>query len=439
VDWLGQARFAGVVLLQALALYPILYLNVTAALVNIDPAMEEAAANLGAGPWRRLWRITLPLAAPGLFAGGALVFIWSFTELGTPLMLNYTRCAPVQIFDALKEIGDSPFPHALVLVMLTASVLLYAGAHRAFGRRAWAMQNKATSAAAPLRRATGWRGALIAAPFVIVIALALLPHIAVILTSISQPGSWYRTALPASLTLDHFREALGNNLALDSLRNSAFYALLAVATNLVLGVAIALVVVRSDLRLRGWLDTLAMLPMAVPGLVMAFGYLAVSAALANQGWVKESPFWRALLDVRTNPTLFLAIAYSIRRLPYMVRAAVAGLNQTAVVFEEAAANLGAGPWTRFRRITLPLISANLIAGALLTFAFSMLEVSDSLILAQRQDFYPVTKAIYELYQLIGTGKYLAAALGVWAMALLALALAGSNRLLGKKLGALFRV
>ena len=91
-----------------------------------------------------------------------------------------------------------------------------------------------------------------------------------------------------------------------------------------------------------------------------------------------------------------------------------------------------------RRITLPLIAANLVAGARLTFAFSMLEVSDSLILAQRQDFYPVTKAVYELLQLIGTGKYLAAALGVWAMALLALALAGSNRLLGKKLGALFR-
>ena len=299
------------------------------------------------------------------------------------------------------------------------------------------MQGKATTSAAP-RRLTGRYAALAAAPFVIVITLAVLPHLAVILTSVSQPGSWYRSVLPASLTLDHFRSALGSDLALGSLRNSACYALLAVAVNIVLGVAIALVVVRSDLRLRSWLDGLAMLPMAVPGLVMAFGYLAVSATLSNQLWVKESSFWRELLDVRTNPTLFLAIAYSIRRLPYMVRAAVAGLRQTSLVFEEAAANLGAGPWRRLRRITLPLIAANLVAGALLTFAFSMLEVSDSLILAQRQDFYPVTKAIYELFQLIGTGKYLAAALGVWAMALLALALAGSNRLLGKKLGALFR-
>ena len=110
------------------------------------------------------------------------------------------------------------------------------------------------------------------------------------------------------------------------------------------------------------------------------------------------------MDVRVNPTLFLVIAYSVRRLPYMVRSAVAGLQQTSVTFEESAANLGAGPATTLRRITLPLIAANLIAGALLAFAFSMLEVSDSLMLAQRADFYLITKTIYELFGLIGTGK-----------------------------------
>jgi iron(III) transport system permease protein len=123
----------------------------------------------------------------------------------------------------------------------------------------------------------------------------------------------------------------------------------------------------------------------------------------------------------------------------MLRAAVAGLQQTSVTLEEAAANLGAPPFTVVRRITLPLIAANLIAGTLLAFAFSMLEVSDSLMLAQRMDFYPITKTIYELFQLIGTGKYVAAALGVWAMVFLAVTMVGSSLLLGKKLGALFRV
>ena len=109
------------VLLQALSLYPILYLNAVAALANIDPAMEEAAANLGCTRLRRFLRITLPLMMPGLFAGGTLIFIWSFTELGTPLIMNYTRCASVQVYDSLKEIGSNPFPYALVFVMLVAS------------------------------------------------------------------------------------------------------------------------------------------------------------------------------------------------------------------------------------------------------------------------------------------------------------------------------
>ena len=74
-DWLGESRFLGVVIMNALHLYPILFMNVAAALAHLDPAMEEAAENLGAGPWKRLWRITLPLCTPGIFAGGAIVFI----------------------------------------------------------------------------------------------------------------------------------------------------------------------------------------------------------------------------------------------------------------------------------------------------------------------------------------------------------------------------
>ena len=140
-----------------------------------------------------------------------------------------------------------------------------------------------------------------------------------------------------------------------------------------------------------------------------------------------------------NPTLFLVIAYAVRRLPYMVRAAVAGLQQAPVALEESAANLGAPPFTALRRVTLPLILANLIAGTLLTFAFSMLEVSDSLMLAQKMEFYPITKTIFELFQLIGIGRYLAAALGVWAMLFLTVTLVGSSLLLGKKLGVLFKM
>ena len=91
------------------------------------------------------------------------------------------------------------------------------------------------------------------------------------------------------------------------------------------------------------------------------------------------------------------------------------------------------------RITLPLILANLIAGALLAFAFAMLEVSDSLILAQRLKYYPITKAILDLTQRLGDGIYIASALGVWAMVLLMLTILTANSMLGKKMGSIFRV
>ena len=438
VDWLGGGQYLGVILLQTLSLYPILYLNAVAALANIDPAMEEAAANLGCTRLRRFFRVVLPLMAPGLFAGGTLIFIWSFTELGTPLIMNYTRCTPVQIYDSLKEMGSNPFPYALVFVMLAASTGLYGLGKVLFGGRAYAMQSKASTQSAVRRLGPG-AGLLAALPFAIVTGLALLPHFGVILTSFARPGSWWQTILPGQWTADNYIAALGHDMTISSIRNSLFFSSLAVAFDLVAGIAIAFVVVRSNLRVRGLLDAISMVPLAVPGLVMAFGFLSVSAALSHWKPMAEVEAWQRWVDVRTNPTLFLVLAYAVRRLPYMVRSAVAGLQQTSVAFEEAAWNMGASPWKTLRRITLPLIAANLIAGALLTFSFSMLEVSDSLMLAQQAAYMPITKAIFELFQLLGTGKYIAAALGVWAMAFLTATLVSSSLLLGKKLGAVFRV
>jgi iron(III) transport system permease protein len=188
-------------------------------------------------------------------------------------------------------------------------------------------------------------------------------------------------------------------------------------------------VVRSRLPGRQLLDFLAMMPLAVPGLVLAFGYLAMS---------QEGRFFACINPVK-DPTILLIIAYSVRRLPYVVRSAAAGFQQTSETLEEAAQNLGCPPLKSLCKITLPLIAANLIAGGLLAFAFAMLEVSDSLVLAQKQLYYPITKAIMELFQLLGDGQFIASALGVWAMAFLGVTIVGLSLLLGKKLGALFRV
>lgn len=425
-DWFAANQFWGIAAVEALSLYPIIYLNAVAALANIDPAMEEAAQNLGCTGLRRFVKITLPLIQPGLFAGSTIVFIWIFTELGTPLVFDYSRVTSVQIFYGLKDIGGNPFPYALVAVLLAASVLIYGVGKGVFGRSAYAMMARATTAGGA-RALPGPRAWLCTALFCAVTFVAVLPHLGVALIAFSK--DWYASILPGGLTLDNYRAALGNEYTVPAIANSLKFAFASTVIDVVLGIAIAYLVVRTRIAGRGLLDFLSILPLAVPGIVLAFGYLAMA---------QEGRFFSFINPVN-NPTVLLIIAYSIRRLPYVVRSAAAGFQQTSVAFEEAAANLGSPPLRAVIRVTLPLIAANLLAGALLAFAFAMLEVSDSIILAQKMVYFPITKAILELFQLLGDGKYMACALGTWAMVFLAVMIAAVSALLGKRLGALFRV
>jgi iron(III) transport system permease protein len=425
-DWLAQGRLAGIVLMISLNLYPVLYMNIAAALSNLDPAMEQAAENLGCPPWKRFFRITLPLAMPGVFAGSSIVFIWAFTELGVPLVFDYGRTASVQIFDGLKGLDNNPVPYALTTVLLVVAAMVYTGAKRAVGRQVLGTAPRPKGRSNP-PRLRGWRSAACALLFAGVFCLAAIPHLGVILLSLSE--RWYGTVLPDSFTLRHYHEALGDSLVVPSIRNSLLYAGCATLVAAAIGLAVAWVVVRSDLRTRGLLDAVVMMPLAVPGLVLAFGYLALS---------QEGKPLHFLIGPGGSPFLLLVIAYAVRRLPYVVRSAVAGLQQSNPALEEAAASLGANPARVLTRIAIPLIGANLAAGAILAFAFAMLEVSDSLILAQQAEHFPITKAIYALLSTLGNGTELAAALGVWSMVFLSTAIIGAAVLAGKR-GGLFRV
>jgi iron(III) transport system permease protein len=425
-DWLANGRFLGIVLMNALHLYPILYMNIAAALANLDPAMEQAAENLGCPPWRRFWKITFPLAMPGVFAGSSIVFIWAFTELGVPLVFDYARVAPVQVYDGIKDLGGNPLPYAIVAIMLAISAVVFAVSKLVIGRSplGTAPRPKGRSNDVPLK---GIRSYMVAGVFLLLFLVASIPHVGVIFLSCSN--DWYQTVLPNTLTMRHFDEALGNSLVVPSIKNSLYYASVATVIDLILGLAIAWVVVRSKIRGRGLLDGLVMLPLAVPGLVMAFGYLALSQP--------GKPF-AFLVGADGNPALLLIVAYAFRRLPYIVRSAVAGLQQSNPVLEEAARSLGSTPARSLRKIAIPLIGANLAAGAILAFAFAMLEVSDSLILAQQTEHYPITKAIYTLLSTLGNGEQLAAALGLWAMVFLSVAIMGAA-IIGGKRGGLFKV
>ena len=252
---------------------------------------------------------------------------------------------------------------------------------------------------------------------------------------------------------------MSHPLAVSSIRNSFILSLCATVVALVIGLVAARFIARGTIRGRGMIDALMMLPLAVPGLVMAFGFIAMSLEWPFGGvmprmfesiavilpqtwgdWLRNAPL-RPVADIvgaNPNPFPLLVVAYAIRRMPYVTRAAVAGLQQTSLSLEEAAHGLGAGLFRTLRKIILPLIAANVVAGALLAFSFSMLEVSDSLLLAQRERDYPITKAIYTLYDRLGDGELIASAMGVWAMALLTITLLGASSIIGKKMGVLFR-
>jgi iron(III) transport system permease protein len=217
-------------------------------------------------------------------------------------------------------------------------------------------------------------------------------------------------------------------LSRTALVNSLTLSLCSTVLDVLIGFGIAWLCVRRRIAGGDWLDTLAMLPLAVPGLVIAFGYMGCFSGA----------FPDTFLDPRHNPMALLAVSYGIRRLPYMVRSAHAGLEQVSRTYEEAAANLGASPLRVVWRITLPLMVANLLAGGILCFSFSMLEVSDSLILAQSEAFYPITKAIYVLMDGLENGLNVASALGVWAMALLGAGILWASALMGKRIGQMFR-
>ncbi len=439
VDWLGGARFWGVVLMEVLHLYPIMYLNFAAALANVDPSLEEAAVNMGSSGRRLFRRVTLPLMMPGLFAGSVIVFIWAFTDLGTPLVFGYRRVVPVQIFLQVQELAANPQGYALVVGVLAMTVLIFLAAKRVFGLRAYQSMTRGRSGTAA-RRAGPLASAGMVGFMVGIILLACLPHIAVVLTAMQE--QWFMSVVPTSYTTAHFHSALAHPLTLTSIRNSIMLSSLSTVLNLLLGVIIAYLLVRVAFRGAAVLDALVMLPLAIPGIVLAFGYVAAFSRVPiapDAGPVSRFLLEaRGALDPRRNPFPLLVAAYSVRRLPYMVRAAYAGFQQISEQLEEAAINLGSPPLRAIRRVTVPLLSANLVAGGILVFAFAMLQVSESLILAMREVHFPITKAIYALISRVGDGPYIASALGVWAMVFLGVSLVTAGLLLGRRMGQLFR-
>ena len=414
-----------VIFVAALHLYPLIYLNVSAAWANVDPSLEEAAENQGASGWRVLRTVTLPLLLPGYLSGALIVFIFALTDLGTPLVFNLQKVAAVQIFNRKTDLTD-PTAYVLAFWMTIIAAIIFWISRRFLdgGRIATLARGTRRSQDS---QATWRQLPLIYGGFGLVIGLALLPHIGVVLASFAR--TWTSQLLP-EWTLENYTRVLGGQsslgeLAVSSIKVSLLCASLSMMIDVVAGFALAYALVRGKVWGAAVLDTLAMLPLALPGLILAFGLLITYTDTA--------------LNPTENAIYLLVISYAVRRLPYALRAVSAGLQQMSVTLEEASLNLGASPLQTVWQITRPLVTANLLAAGLLAFAFAVLEVSDSLILAQDNQTIPIAKAIYEMTVMTSGGDFLACALGVIGMLLLGATFWLVNRLLGKQLGSLFRL
>ena len=400
IRWLGSNQSAGIITLQVVHLVPILYLSVAASLKNSQKALEEAASVAGAPQLRTLAKITIPLSLPGWFAGAVLVFVASFTDLGTPLLFEYRHVIPVQIFNMLSDLHENRVGYSFVVFTCSVSLLLFFLAQSSFGDRAFHSGG---------RTQTNYSGAklpslgyVIALPLLLTyIGVTLLPHLGVLALSFSE--RWFMTALPEALTLQHYNELLHHPLTLTSIKNSILLSLIATLLCGVVGFYVAFRSIRQPSISASCLEILTLVPLIVPGIVFAFGYVGAFSGTA--------------IDSRINPFPLLIAAYLIRRSPYMVRSVSAGLQEVSKAMEEAGATLGASPLRVSLTITFPLVMRHTLSGALLTFAYCFLEVSDGLLLALEEKFYPVSKAMYTLIAR-PDGIELASALGVVVMVMM---------------------
>jgi iron(III) transport system permease protein len=406
---------AGVILVQTLHYFPFILVNTVAALQGIDPAAEEAAQTLGCHGLRLFRRVTLPLAFPGFVAGALITFIRVIDDLGTPLMLNYTKLLAPQAYLRVTTVGMNDVDGYVICVVLVLLSLAALWAAKAFlGRAEWASLARGPERTVRRLRGRGALGAWVLAGGLL--GLALLPHLGIVLLSFSKV--WSFSYLPARWTLDNYAEIFVRTPAF--IWNTLRYALLAAGIDVVAGAAIAWLLLRGGVRGRGVLDAIATVPLAIPGVVLAIGYLRVF-----HGW--DVP---GVGQPLTSLWIILVIAYAVRRLPYTVRAAYAALQQLHVSMEEAAQSLGAPPRRTFRRVTLPLMTRGLIAGGLIAFVTSSVELASTILLVPRIELGPLSYGIY-IYMQSAVGRGPGAALGVVAIVLVAVGTWAINRLGGR--------
>ena len=416
-DWFGftvpiMDGLIGVTFVESIHYFPFILLNLVASMRNIDGAMEESALNLGAGGWRLFRRVIFPLAMPGYLAGATLVFVKVFDDLGTPLVMGVTNMLAPQAYLRITSVGiDDPQGYVISVIMIAFSILALGLAARVMKGRDYSTLQKGGNSL-QRRRLSGWESVLAYGWIILVLLITLAPHFGILLMSFAKV--WSFSVLPDAYTLEHYATVFTD--ARGMMANTLLYCLLAAGLDVVIGTAIAYLILRTNLPGRRWLDYMASAALAIPGLVLAIGYLRLFKGV-------NLPF----TDTPVVSTwVLIMLAYAVRRLPYALRSCMAALQQVHVSLEEAAQSLGATRMSTIRRVMVPLMMGGMLAGFVTSFITAAVELSATILLASAQSQAPMSYGIY-LYMQSIAGRGPGAALAVLAVVVVAVGTYLSHR------------
>ncbi len=407
----------GIILAQALHFFPFIFLTVTTALMNVDRSLEEMGQMMGAHGWRLLRRVVFPLVLPAYAAGALLTFVRAVDDIGTPFILNFKNMLGPQAYLRITTVGRDDVDGYVICVMMVAiSIACVVLSNWIVSRREYATLQTGARSPEGGRRLAGWRLGAAVGICAAVIGAGLIPHLGIVLLSFSKV--WSLSYLPSVYTLGNYAEIFLR--APRFVINTLTYSLVAALISVVLAAAIAYLLQRGRVPGKGLLDAIAMMPIALPGVVIGVGLLRVFYNI-NLPWI-NAPL--------TATWAIFALAYMARRLPYALRASHAALHQVHGSLEDAAAIAGAPRVRAFARVVLPLILGGVVAGGILVFITAAVEFSATIILVSRIEQSPLSYGIY-VYAQSPLGRGAAAALGVVAIVLVALGTYLANRLSGR--------
>lgn len=410
---LAATGIVGVLVVHTFTMYPFFYLSVSAALAGMDPAVEEAAANLGSTK-ARVWRtVTMPLLTPALVSGALIVFMVSMASYTAPLLFNVDSTMTMQIV-INRTNGNHPMSATYATVLALISMIFLLGMRWYEGRRAYRSASKGvTVRRREVSSPWGRRLAMLASLLATVVLLAPVATIA--LVAFSRNGSWTTQVIPPAYTLENFVELFTDPRALRPIVNSLQMSAVATVASIVIGVLAAYLTRRYAFVGRGLIDIAVMLPWALPGTVVAVNLVsAFSEGNAfSLGSVLIGTFW------------IMPLAYFVRFMPLVFRSSNAALTQLDPAVEEAARNLGAGWLRAFATVTMPMIYRGVLAGALLAFVNGVGEFVASVLIYTRATT-PISVAINNRMYTFDMGT--AAAYGMLQVLLIFVVMLVSRRL-----------